>query len=187
MFLGNCKMNAFESTFKKKCKSPAGNDKTEFELRMETGWVINNWWQNLNWFSSTVNLLYSSSGICFAWKGLYEIITFINFEWFIFFVTRCLVTADKAWKPAFLTACSAWVCWVMMTNIKVQHCSSQLTWQWLICLSDSAGDWNAKRRANMNVSDRGLMTPESIYSSEQAGKKWNAKRIGENPDCHSVG
>lgn len=42
MFLGNYQMNAFESTFEKKCKSPAGNDKTKFELRMETGWVINN-------------------------------------------------------------------------------------------------------------------------------------------------
>lgn len=42
MFLGNYQMKAFWSTFAKKCKSPAGNDKTKFELRMENGWVVNN-------------------------------------------------------------------------------------------------------------------------------------------------
>lgn len=35
-------MKAFQKAFKEKCKSPAGNDKTKFELRMENGWVVNN-------------------------------------------------------------------------------------------------------------------------------------------------
>lgn len=42
MFLGNYKMKAFWTAFKKECERPAGNDKTEFELRMENGWVVNN-------------------------------------------------------------------------------------------------------------------------------------------------